>query len=971
MNWRRHLNLQEELIQPACEWQCAPDAWSFVGIKQGQAYWLSTAKNVELESHALLVLPPAARGTLRASQIGPAQLQFFTFHPSGLTDLLSLLEREHLDEAVASSKSEGWLLSGEHPCSAAFAEFCKAKTNEDSLERRCKALAVVAMALSPELAGLKPISPGTRSAAERFAQLIQQLSEEEIVRKSPKDLARLCGCSLRHFTRLFHEKFGQTVRDRQTQLRLRKAQQLLCESDAKIINIALDCGYRHLGLFNAMFKKHLGITPSQWRHRRSREQANARKSAGRFIRLARLLTVAAIIASQMGSSLSAVTPPKAAPEETREQRIERIERELDAWRKARMPATAPTNAPVASEPASGLSDADRDARRAKWHLPPLAKATNEVSGKRFEIRGFNLMGNTILPQEMVDDVLDGYKGKDKTLEDIRAALGELALAYRARGYVTVALSLPPQTLADGVVKANVTEGKIADITVVSNRYYSIQNIQRALPSLKTNSILNNLVFQQELERANANRDRQIYPRVSPGPEPGTSSLKLVVKDRLPLHGRFDVNNYATPGTPDYRVGGALMYNNLWQLDHQMGVQYSCTPTAVKHEDLGANFLDQPLVANYSAFYKMPLNVSQSARANRDFTFADFGYDEATQKFRPPSYADNPELMIFASHSYSDTENQLIQDSLTPSTVPPGGALQVSDKVFNQTFSKNDGLGLRLQRPFEIGWATSLFAALGVDFKRYASHSLQNEVFQATLFVPPTPQTDPPTFTQFASPPTSTMRVVDTTVNYLPFSATLDFSRPDRYGSFDLLLSQSFNVSSLLASPKTFQAATGNAESTGNFLITTMALTREQKLVDDIYVRLRADGQWANEPLLNTEQFSLGGQAGPRGYRDGAAYFDRGWRVMLEPHTTLFDIGMVDGTNPMLVRLGIFTDYARGYYIAPAAGALSAESLWSMGINLNSTIGEHVDMRLTLGYVLQDSARFATGARAAFSFAVQF
>ncbi len=54
-------------------------------------------------------------------------------------------------------------------------------------------------------------------------------------------------------------------RARQIELRLQRARQLLAESNAKIINVAYDSGYRHLGLFNAMFKKRFGVTPSEWR----------------------------------------------------------------------------------------------------------------------------------------------------------------------------------------------------------------------------------------------------------------------------------------------------------------------------------------------------------------------------------------------------------------------------------------------------------------------------------------------------------------------------------------------------------------------------------------------------------------------------------------------------------------------------------------------------------------------------------
>src|ERR1019366_4137101 len=103
------------------------------------------------------------------------------------------------------------------------------------------------------------------------------------------------------------------------------------------------------------------------------------------------------------------------------------------------------------------------------------------------------------------------------------------------------------------------------------------NVRRALPSLTTNVLLNTKWFQPELDAANQNRDRQIYPVISPGLEPGTSDLTLKVKDRFPLHGRFEVNDKATPGTALLRSDTAIQYANLWQREHAIGFDYNFSP----------------------------------------------------------------------------------------------------------------------------------------------------------------------------------------------------------------------------------------------------------------------------------------------------------------------------------------------------------------------------------------------------------
>ena len=97
------------------------------------------------------------------------------------------------------------------------------------------------------------------------------MPEAELSQCSLRDLAGQLNCSERHFSRLFREEFGVPFRARQIELRLLHARQLLANSDDKIINVAYDSGYRHLGLFNVMFKKRFGVTPSEWRQQNLRK----------------------------------------------------------------------------------------------------------------------------------------------------------------------------------------------------------------------------------------------------------------------------------------------------------------------------------------------------------------------------------------------------------------------------------------------------------------------------------------------------------------------------------------------------------------------------------------------------------------------------------------------------------------------------------------------------------------------------
>ena len=104
---------------------------------------------------------------------------------------------------------------------------------------------------------------------------------------------------------------------------------------------------------------------------------------------------------------------------------------------------------------------------------------------------------------------------------VREGLGKLQLLYRELGFATIG-SPSRQKLTDGIVQVKVVEGKLDQIKVEGTRYFSTDNVRRALPSLNRNSLLNTKWFQPELDLANANPDRDLSPSSTPGSSPATA-----------------------------------------------------------------------------------------------------------------------------------------------------------------------------------------------------------------------------------------------------------------------------------------------------------------------------------------------------------------------------------------------------------------------------------------------------------------
>ena len=172
--------------------------------------------------------------------------------------------------AAAEGKTIAVRILPHDALAAHFQSPAKSSASEPSLINRLKSLQLIGEVFGAEIARHMSAAGGSSSfASKRFERLIGGLTEPEILDFTPAALARRCGCSLRHFGRLFHAHFGTSMRSRQTELRLQKASLLLLDTNHKVIDVAMDSGYRHLGLFNNLFKKHLGMTPSQWRKKKN------------------------------------------------------------------------------------------------------------------------------------------------------------------------------------------------------------------------------------------------------------------------------------------------------------------------------------------------------------------------------------------------------------------------------------------------------------------------------------------------------------------------------------------------------------------------------------------------------------------------------------------------------------------------------------------------------------------------------
>lgn len=83
------------------------------------------------------------------------------------------------------------------------------------------------------------------------------------------ELARAIGTSQNKLKAVFRQAFGVTMADYCLERRVREAQQLLMEATLTIAQVAERVGYEHQSSFTAAFRRHVGMSPREYRRHRA------------------------------------------------------------------------------------------------------------------------------------------------------------------------------------------------------------------------------------------------------------------------------------------------------------------------------------------------------------------------------------------------------------------------------------------------------------------------------------------------------------------------------------------------------------------------------------------------------------------------------------------------------------------------------------------------------------------------------
>jgi AraC-like DNA-binding protein len=283
-----HLILQRAVLSPGGEWSPPTQGWVVAWVGNGVGYWMHGGQARELKDGDGFVVSGNQKMVVRASQLGILNLEYYLLQPPLLNGLLTVTEENKLVQVTSKSQVSVVFFTASDVLGQKIFRLIH-QPQLGSLPSRAALVQFWAEAVAGLLLpqSLKEEGEGKLELRQQFLQLVTQMPNAELSRLSLSQLAGMLGCSDRHFRRIYLREFGVSLRVWQKESRLRRASQLLTDTNDKISTIAIESGYRNLGLFNAMFKRRFGFTPSAWRQRNlaslSSESKNSQQDAGAVV----------------------------------------------------------------------------------------------------------------------------------------------------------------------------------------------------------------------------------------------------------------------------------------------------------------------------------------------------------------------------------------------------------------------------------------------------------------------------------------------------------------------------------------------------------------------------------------------------------------------------------------------------------------------------------------------------------------
>jgi hemolysin activation/secretion protein len=177
----------------------------------------------------------------------------------------------------------------------------------------------------------------------------------------------------------------------------------------------------------------------------------------------------------------------------------------------------------------------------------------------------------LLDNETFRNRIESYLGEPLRLGGLKRLLATVNLFYAANDKPFVAVSAPAQDVTDGVLRILVVEGRVEQIQVEGNRFFSDDQYVAAL-GLHPGDPLQKSQIDANIAWINRNPFRAAAVVAAPGEGFGGTNLIVRTNERYPLRIYANADNTGSPNTGEERLGVGVNWGNAFGLGHQLNYQ---------------------------------------------------------------------------------------------------------------------------------------------------------------------------------------------------------------------------------------------------------------------------------------------------------------------------------------------------------------------------------------------------------------
>ncbi|OBZ12686.1 AraC family transcriptional regulator [Bacillus sp. FJAT-26390] len=241
-----------------------PGCYEFVLIERGKASWELEGGLYETQAGDLFHSRPGEKHRGGFDVIEPCKFWWLIIKAPHEHGWLRMAPEESIVFHQALSRLPRVSQIGLPPIQS-FKKLKKALTIESPLQSTAVRSAIIDILL----AFIQP-HDGTHSIApdllHQFNRLIAKMGQQPDWRPTVDELAASAGVSASHFYRTFQEYTGEPPITFVERLRVKAACRQLAESLDSVTDISYRLGYQSSQHFATVFKRFVGVTPTEWRN---------------------------------------------------------------------------------------------------------------------------------------------------------------------------------------------------------------------------------------------------------------------------------------------------------------------------------------------------------------------------------------------------------------------------------------------------------------------------------------------------------------------------------------------------------------------------------------------------------------------------------------------------------------------------------------------------------------------------------